>query len=136
MTTAQTGGPVPVVSSATPRRRAELARANAITGEALLLYPERDTPHPFVPVRTALLALLQDGVDEDDLLIAARTYRTQVEGERTPPKYVVGPVRFYRDGMWRRFAAPRVGGLTREQWARSGRDVADFDRAVAGVAHG
>lgn len=48
-----------------------------------------------------------------------------------PAQYVLGAVRFYRDGVWQQYAAPRVEGRTREEWARSGQDVAVFDAAVA-----
>lgn len=122
--------PVPVVSSTTPKAKAELVRANVVTGDVLTAYPDRDTPHPFVPVRTALLQLLAQDIEPDVLIDAAREYRTQVARDGTEPRYVVGPVRFFRDGMWRRFAVPRVGGLTREQWARTGRDVRVFDQQV------
>ena len=111
-----------------------LKYASAVVGDIFELYPERDTPHPFVAVRNEVMSLLRKGVDENALLRAARNYRTYVALENVLPKYVVGPVRFYRDGMWERHQAVRVEGRTREQWALSGQDVAEFDRLVGEVA--
>lgn len=109
-----------------------LLYANAVVGDIFDVYPERDTPHPFVPTRTEVLILLKRGLDADTLIRAARNFRTYCEREQTEPKYIIGPVRFYRDGLWERYKAVTVEGRTREEWARSGQDVAEFDR-LAGL---
>lgn len=111
-----------------------LLYANAVVGDIFDVYPERDTPHPFVPVRTEVLALLKSGHEADDLIRAARHFRTHCAKEQTEPKYIIGPVRFYRDGLWERYRAVTVEGRTREEWARSGQDVSEFDRLAGGVA--
>lgn len=110
-----------------------LTYGNAVVGDIFAVYPERDTPHPFVAVRTEVIALLKAGEDADVLIRAARNYRDHCVKEMTPPRFVIGPVRFYRDTLWRRHKAVTVEGRTREEWALSGQDVAEFDR-LAGEA--
>ena len=105
-----------------------IAIANRIVGSIHELYPERDIPNPHVPTRTAVMDLLRDGVSADRLLRAARNYRTHCERERIEPKYRIGSTRFYRDGIWQQYAMVTVYGRTREEWARSGQDVMEFDR--------
>ena len=116
-----------------PTRKEHLSFANLLVGDIHDLYPERDVPHPHVPTRTAVLDLLKDGVEPMDLLRAARNYAAYCEKEGTPPKYRIGSTRFYRDGIWQQFNLVTVHGRTREEWARSGQDVAEFDRLVGGV---
>lgn len=105
-----------------------LETGNAVMDLIWSVYPDRDVPHPFVPTRTAVIDLLKQGVNHDDLVRAARNYRTHVAKEGIVPKYVIGPTRFYRDGVWQKFNVVTVRGRTREEWARSGQDVAEFDR--------
>lgn len=105
-----------------------LVFANSLVGDIHAIYPERETPNPHVPTRTAIIALLKEGIDPEDLVRAARNYRTFCERELVAKKYRMGSTRFYRDGIWRRHAARTVHGRTREEWARSGQDVAEFDR--------
>lgn len=94
-------------------------------------YPKRPVPEPYVPLRTAVAACRKDGASDAALLRAAQGYAVAVRKDGTPAQYVLGAVRFYRDGVWQQYAAPRVEGRTREEWARSGQDVAVFDAAVA-----
>ena len=108
-----------------------LAYANKFVGEIHALYPERDMPNPHVPTRTVIMALLKDGVAPLELLRAARNYRTYCEKERIEPKFRIGSTRFYRDGIWQKYAVATVYGRTREEWARSGQDVAEFDRLAS-----
>jgi hypothetical protein len=110
-----------------------LAIGNAVIDDIWTVYPERDVPHPFVPTRTAVIDLLKQGVYSDALVRAARNYRTHVAKEGTEPKYVIGPTRFYRDGVWQQFNVVTVRGRTRAEWARSGQDVAEFDRLAEGL---
>jgi len=116
-----------------PTRKEQLQFANLLVGDIHSLYPERDVPHPHVPTRAAVIELLKAGVDPHDLLRAARNYAAHCEKEETPPKYRIGSTRFYRDGIWHKFNVLTVYGRTRDEWARSGQDVAEFDR-LAGVA--
>jgi hypothetical protein len=109
-------------------RRDHLFFANALVGDIHDVYPERDVPHPHVPTRTAVLDLLKQGVEPLDLIRAARNYAAYCAKEGTPPKYCIGSTRFYRDGIWQQFNLVTVHGRTREEWARSGQDVAEFDR--------
>jgi hypothetical protein len=104
--------------------------ANAVVGDIFEVYPERTDPHPFVPTRTAVMDLLKNGEEAETLIRAARNYRSYCAREGTLKMYVIGPVRFYRDAVWTQHKEVRVEGRTREQWARSGQDVAEFDRIV------
>ncbi len=116
-----------------PTRKEQLQFCNLLVGDIHSLYPERDMPHPHVPTRAAVMDLLKNGANPDDLLRAARNYATFCEKEETPPKYRIGSTRFYRDGIWHRYNIPTVYGRTREEWARSGQDVAEFDRIAGGL---
>jgi len=116
-----------------PTRKDQLQFANVLVGDIHALYPARDVPHPHVPVRSAILDLLKDGAEPMDLLRAARNYAAYCEKEGTPPKYRIGSTRFYRDGIWQQFNVVTVHGRTREEWARSGQDVAEFDRLAGTV---
>lgn len=99
------------------------------------LYPLRDTPHLYPAARRAVAQQLANGAAPQQLLDAAATYERYVARERTEPKYVKSMHLFYRDEMWRDFAVPRVHGLRREEWARSGRDLAEFDALAAAQRH-
>jgi hypothetical protein len=105
---------------------------NALTDEILVLYPERDTPHNIFYARDGVRNALKDGADPDDLLRAARNYRAECEREMSPPKFRIGVQRFYTDKLYRLYVAVTVYGRTRDEWARSGQDVAEFDR-LAGL---
>ncbi len=105
---------------------------NALTDEILTLYPERDTPHNLFYARDGVRNALKDGADPDDLLRAARNYRVECEREGYIPKFRIGVPRFYTDNIWKRYLTVTVYGRTREEWARSGQDVAEFDR-LAGL---
>jgi hypothetical protein len=54
-----------------------------------------------------------------------------VAREATAPKYVKGMAKFYSEEMWRAFVEVTVYGRTREQWAKSGQDVLEWDRLAA-----
>ena len=66
-------------------RKDQLAFANLLVGDIHALYPNRDTPHPHVPTRTAVLDLLKAGVEPLDLMRAARNYAAYCAKEGTPP---------------------------------------------------
>ena len=91
------------------------------------LYPTRDIPHLYQAARRTVAQQLAEGASAQQLLDAAQEYARHVQREQTPPRYVKSLHLFYKDEMWRHFAVPRVHGLTREEWARSGRDTVEFD---------
>lgn len=93
-------------------------------------YPLRDTPHNYVMARNAVVTLMRESIPAATLLDAVMVYRRKVERERTEPKYVKSLHGFFTDDYWRVFSVARVYGRTREEWARSGQDVAEFDRLL------
>ena len=95
------------------------------------VYPPRLTPHLFVPSRAAIATLLAAGVSPDNLYRAAQRYAESVLRERTEPKFVKSLHGFFTDDYWRGYDITLVEGRTREEWARSGQDVAEFDRLVS-----
>jgi hypothetical protein len=109
-------------------RKERLLFANWLVGAIHKIYPPREWDYAHVPVRTAVLALLKEGVHPKQLLNAARNYRRECDYHKTPKKYTTGSCAFYRDGKWRAYAQTTVYGRTREEWARSGQDVGEWDR--------
>jgi hypothetical protein len=119
--------PAPKEASITPEEAACVDRAWGV-------YPSRPEPYPFVPVRNALLALLREGVPARTLIDAAVRYAQHVQRRQVEAQYVVGMLRFYRDGLWKTFTdGPLVYGRSREEWARSGQDVLEFDRLAGEI---
>ena len=104
------------------------SRIRALCDDIWLMYPARDLPHLFIPFRGEIARLLQDGVPAMALYTAAVQYADHVVKEGTEKKYVKSLHRFYADGMWESFQKVLVHGRTREEWARSGQDVTEFDR--------
>jgi MoxR-like ATPase len=104
---------------------------DALMDEIWAVYPDRDLPHVFIPARLAIAEQLAAGATPDDLVRAARRYRDHVAREATAPKYVKGMAKFYSEEMWRAFVEVTVYGRTREQWAKSGQDVLEWDRLAA-----
>jgi hypothetical protein len=97
-------------------------------------YPKRDTPHLFPPALRAIASCLEDGADPKRLVSSVVLYAEEVHRKQVEPRYVKTIHKFFADGAWEHYRAqPRVYGRTREEWARSGQDVAEFDR-LAGVA--
>jgi len=131
---------------APPRRKRTVAavaekKPTAITAEEAAcvehiwgLYPRRPEPYPFVAVRNAILALLRDGVPTRTLIEAAMRYAQDVQRREVAVQYICGLLRFYRDGLWKGYASgPLVYGRSREEWARSGQDVLEFDRLAGEI---
>ena len=103
------------------------------------VYPPRLTPHLFVPSRAAIATLLSAGVHPDNLYRSSQRYAESVLRERTEPKFVKSLHGFFTDDYWRAYDVTLVEGRTREEWARSGQDVAEFDRlslSYTGEPHG
>lgn len=97
------------------------------------IYPRRQegVDHPFVPWRDEIRTLLKKGAPPANVIRAAIRYRQEIEaGDENTRKYMLGPVRFFRDGHWRSYGVPIVHGMTREEWARAGKDVQEFDRLL------
>lgn len=108
--------------------KADQQRVIALCDDIWTMYPNRDLPHLYIPFRTEIVRLLQEGVPAMALYTAAVQYADHVVKEGTEKKYVKSLHRFYADGMWASFQKVLVHGRTREEWARSGQDVAEFDR--------
>jgi len=127
------GGVTPV----SPKRYTENDKTNVaqeITKAVWRVYPQRDTPHLFPPALRAITALLKDGAVPERLVRAAEAYALECAKKRTEPRYVRTISRFFSDGAWEQYGTEvRVHGRTREEWARSGQDVLEFDR-MAGAA--
>lgn len=103
------------------------------------VYPPRLMPHPFIPFRAAVSTLLSAGVHPDNLYRSSQRYSESVLRERTEPKFIKSLHGFYTDDYWRAYDVTLVEGRTREEWARSGQDVAEFDRlslSYTGEPHG
>jgi hypothetical protein len=128
----------PLPTSAPSAKRASggrkvSAEEQAILRECYEAYPARPEPHHWMPYQWALLALLRSGVPARRLLSAAQQYAVECARENTASRYVRTLVRFYSDGHWQAYAVVRVHGRTREEWARSGQDVAEFDRLADAI---
>ena len=93
-------------------------------------FPKRDMPSPYPLFIVAYRDLRLSGVSCDDIAKAAHGYAAHVLKNGTEPKYVKTIHRFYSDESWKAFCTHTVGGRTRDEWARSGQDVAEFDRLV------
>jgi hypothetical protein len=105
------------------------ASIRALCDDIYLIFPSRDIPHVFLPFRTAIVALVQEeGVTPHALYQAALNYGVYCAKAQTEPKYIKSLHRFYADGVWEHYQTTMVHGRTRQEWARSGQDVAEFDR--------
>lgn len=91
-------------------------------------YPPRPEPYSFVATRRTVAELVQAGAQLPVLMASARKYAQHVLRSQTDKRYVKGIVSFFRDGVWEQYAQVTVHGRTREEWARSGQDVSEFDR--------
>jgi hypothetical protein len=97
------------------------------------MYPKRDTPHLFPPAVRAIAGCIDDGAEPNRLISAAFLYAEEVRRKQVEPRYVKTIHKFYADGVWEHYTQiVLVHGRTREEWARSGQDVAEFDRLLAG----
>lgn len=98
-------------------------------------YPPRPEPYVWVAVRKAVVETMEkESVSADRLAHAVRRYAQHCHATGMDPRYVKGMVGFFRDGYWKAFDAVTVHGRTREEWARSGQDVEEFDRLAEGAA--
>lgn len=97
-------------------------------------YPKRPEPYPFVALRSTLADLVHTGTPMGSLVLAAQRYAQKCQQDRTEPKYVKHPLRFYTDSTWQAYTEATVYGRTRDEWARSGQDVTEFDRLAGSPA--
>ena len=96
------------------------------------VYPKRDTPHLYPPAVRAVAECLDEGADSNRLISAAFLYADEVRRKQVDPRYVKTIHKFFSDGAWEHYTQiVLVHGRTREEWARSGQDVAEFDRLVS-----
>lgn len=107
--------------------------ARAVCNAIWDVYPKRDTPHLYPPALRAVTQCLTDGADPERLFNAAVLYAQDVQKKQTDPRYVKTIHKFFADGAWEHYGqVVLLHGRTRDEWARSGQDVAEFDR-LAGV---
>ena len=97
-------------------------------------YPKRPEPYSYMAARHAIGELVDAGASQQRLIQSAVQYAQYVLRTATDPKYTKGIVAFYRDGFWEQYTVATVHGRTREEWARSGQDVSEFDRLASGAA--
>jgi hypothetical protein len=97
-------------------------------------YPKRPEEPPYPALLKAAGAALASGAAPDQLYRAARRYAAHCQLNATEPKYVRSLVRFLTDDAWRAYDVATVHGRTREEWARSGQDVLEFDRLLEEAA--
>jgi DNA-binding transcriptional MocR family regulator len=95
-----------------------------------LTYPKRPEEPPYPALLKAVDAALKAGARPDQLERAADRYRVHCQLNGTEPQYVKSLVRFLTDGVWQAYDVKTVYGRTREEWARSGQDVLEFDRLL------
>jgi hypothetical protein len=95
------------------------------------VYPKRLTPHGYIPVRAQVDKLLSDGISPERILRSAQMYGEYTVRESLDLRFIKSMHGFYMDDYWRAYDVQTVNGRTREQWARSGQDVSEFDRQIA-----
>lgn len=101
------------------------------------VFPKRDTPHLYPPALRAITACLEEGADPQRLVASVGMYAQDVQRRQVEPRYVKTVHKFFSDGAWEHYKEQvRVHGRTREEWARSGQDVEQFDRIAQELARG
>ena len=95
-------------------------------------YPKRPEPYSYVAIRKAVADLILGGANLDEVAGSVDRYAMHTLREGTEAKYVKSPIKFFLDGTWMQYAVTMVHGRTREEWARSGQDVEEFDRLAQG----
>jgi DNA-binding transcriptional ArsR family regulator len=96
-------------------------------------YPPRPEPYSYAAIRKVVAEQIVAGATGPELVSAVERYAALVEREQTEAKYVKGPVKFFGDETWRQYVVVTVHGRTRDEWARSGQDVTEWDR-LAGLS--
>ena len=132
--------PTPVTGVTTPpttqspkryKERYNITEVDKVAMEHIWsVFPKRDAPHIYLPFAEAYKFLRLAGISPNQLCSAAEAYAIAMGKAGTDRKYIKGMHRFFSDGTWENYAIPMVEGRTREEWARSGQDVTEFDRLV------
>lgn len=112
------------------QKRAQAMVVQAFAKTIFDAYPKRPEPYPYPAVMREVKRLLAAGASGQALVQAAERYAQEVERKQVEPTYRIGLVRFLHDDRWQQYVIPMVHGRTREEWARSGQDVQEFDRLV------
>lgn len=124
------------VTEESPKRYSERIKLNERARRVLEaiwdVYPARETPHLYPPALRAVGEQLAAGAMESQLIRAAKEYRRVVDRDGTEKRYVKTMHRFFADEAWMILDRQTVYGQTREEWALSGRDVAEWDQLAAG----
>jgi hypothetical protein len=97
------------------------------------IFPKRDVPSPYPAFAAAFRELRIAGAPLDDLAKSAHGYSEYVMRNKVDPKFVKTIHRFYADDTWKAYCIATVEGRTRDEWARSGQDVIEFDLLSKGV---
>lgn len=92
------------------------------------VYPKRPDTYPFPALLKAVKDSLAHGAEASQLVRAAERYAAYCSLNSVEPRYVKSLLRFLRDGFWKIYDVQTVFGRTREEWARSGQDVLEWDR--------
>ena len=124
------GGQVIAVTPKRPKLTTPHNELVELVDALKLTYPKRPEEPPYPALLKAVDAALAAGARPDQLERAADRYRVHCQLNGTEPKYVRSLVRFLTDGVWQTYDVKTVYGRTREEWARSGQDVLEFDRLL------
>lgn len=134
------GRPGGQVIAVTPKRPQRTTPKNDYTAQEVevidaiwQVYPKRPEPHPFLAARKAIVSVLRGGASGMAVVRATQRYAQHCALNKTEPQYVKSIPRFFADEVWRVYDVPMVHGRTREEWARSGQDVMEFDRLLGGA---
>lgn len=114
----------------TPPKNDYTAQEGEVIDAVWQVYPKRPEPHPFLAARKAIVSVLRAGASPTAVIRAAKRYATHCSLNKTEPQFVKSIPRFFADDVWRVYDVPLVHGRTREEWARSGQDVLEFDRLL------
>lgn len=115
----------------TPKNNESSEAERAVLQALWTKYPKRPEPHSFPAALKALVPVLRAGVDGARIVRAVERYATHCQLNKTEAQYVKSMPRFFADEFWRAYDVVLVHGRTREEWARSGQDVAKFDAMAA-----
>lgn len=133
--------PTPAIAAAPERPHLQRPNSYQIAPEEQAIckrlyseYPKREGDNPYLPAQKAILTLLRNGVQEVDLASAVMNYQIFCKRhKRIGTVYVKTAAKFFSDDVWREYhLQSRVDGQTREEWARSGRDLREFDARLSG----
>jgi hypothetical protein len=117
----------------TPKSNESSEAERAVLQALWTTYPKRPEPHSFPAALKALVPVLRAGVDGARIVRSVQRYAAHCLLNKTEPQYVKSMPRFFADDFWKAYDVVLVHGRTREEWARSGQDVAKFDALVGNL---